>query len=170
MRGVGGIVALLVLAAAAAFAGGAAAQTGGADPVMPDARVRQLLDQLKLKYSLTALKNYEVDFTLKDRRRQTVFVNSNTETFGRQELRQVTSTAFQVEGALPADTANRLLEDNDRRKLGAWRTVRDGGKTYVIYAVQIPAQTDPQTLEEAMDAARSTADAMEREVTGKDEF
>ena len=160
----------LVRAAALAFLVGAIGAVAHSAAGEPDGRVRKLLDDLKVKYSVTSLKNFEVTFDLKDRRTQTVFVNSNTEKFGRQELRQVTSTSFRVSGPLTPETANRLLEDNDRRKLGAWRSVREGTNTYVIYAVQIPAETDSRTLEEAMEAARVTADAMEREVTGKDEY
>jgi hypothetical protein len=150
---------------------GASAVTALADPAKaPDPRIKAALQQLKYKFSVTERNNYQVEFTLKDKRSQTVFINTNTEKYGSLEIREVTSTAYKVKGALSAEEANKLLLDNDQRKWGGWRAVEDGGYTYVIYAVQLPANADAKTLDDAIDAVMYTADDKEKEVTKEDDF
>lgn len=134
-----------------------------------DERVKAALDRLKLKYVVGDRGTYSVVFNV-DKRRQTIFVNSTTQEFNGSEIRLVTSTAFGVDGALPADKAVALLTDNNKRKLGGWRTVLVGGKTYVVYAVQVPANADDALLRTAIAAAMQSADALELEATGKDNF
>jgi hypothetical protein len=135
-----------------------------------DPRVKIALDKLKYKYILTKSANYELTFDLKEKRKQVVFVNSGTEEFGKLEIRDVTSTAYKVTGKLPTEQALRLLADNDRRKWGAWRTVEDSGVTYVIYAVQLPADSPAESLDNAINAVMYTADAMEKEMSTEDTF
>ncbi|HVK06154.1 MAG TPA: hypothetical protein VM490_21975 [Armatimonadaceae bacterium] len=144
----------------------AAEKQAAADP-----RVKAALEKLKYAFTVNANKAYVLTFTLKDQKRtQAVFVNSSTEKYGPVEVREVTSTAYKVKGKIAADQAQRLLADNDRRKWGAWRTVEDGDATFVIYAVQLPADADAETLDNAIDAVMFTADAMENEMTKADDF
>jgi len=157
--------------ALAVLAGGTVAASAAQDaPVKADPRVKAALVALKYKFTLTSSNNYQVEFTLKDKRTQAVFINSATEKFGKLEIREVTSTAYKVQGALSAADANRLLLDNDKRKWGGWRTVEEEGTTYVLYAVQLPATADAATLDNAIDAVMYTADDMEKEITKADEF
>jgi len=136
-----------------------------------DPRIKATLDTLKYKYSVNKNKAYEVTFDLKDTKRsQVVFINSHTEKFSKMEIREVTSTAYKVKGKLSPEAAHLLLVDNDKRKWGGWRIVEEGEFTYVIYAVQLPADAVPDTLSDAIDAAMYTADEMEKEVTKEDNF
>lgn len=135
-----------------------------------DPRVKTALDSLKYKYTVNKSKAYEVTFDLKDQRSQVVFINSATQKFSKLELREVTSTAFRVKGKLSSEQALRLLADNDRRTWGSWRLVEEDGFTFVIYAVQLPADSNADTLDSAIDAVMYTADEMEKEVTKADDF
>ncbi len=146
-----------------------AAATTAAPAIKPDERVKVALDRLKLKYGLSAQGTYSIVFNV-DKRRQTIFVNSSTQEFNGSEIRLVTSTAFRVAGSLSVEKANALLSDNNRRKLGGWRVVGNNGANYVIYAVQLPANADDTLLRTAIAAAMQSADALELEETGKDEF
>lgn len=145
------------------------------EPVAPpraagDARVRGALDSLSYKYTVNDRGNFQLTFGFKDGRSQSVFVYSGVEKFGGREIREVTSTAYRVKGALPLDSSEALLLDNNRRKWGGWRVVEEDGYTYVIYAVQLPADADAATLRNAIDATIQTADGMEKEVTKADKF
>ena len=135
-----------------------------------DPRVQTALDKLKYKYTVNDNKAYELTFDLKEKRSQLVFINSTTQTFSKMEMREVTSTAYKVKGKIPADQALRLLADNDKRVWGSWRTVEEGDFTYVVYAVQVPADASAETLDKAIDAVMYTADDMENEITKADDF
>ena len=146
-----------------------AAKPATAPQIKADEQVKAALDRLKLKYGVTDRGTYQLVFNI-DKRRQEVFVNSTVQEFNGTKIRLVTSTAFGVDGALPADKAVALLADNNKRKLGGWRTVVQSGKTYVVYAVQVPLNADDTLLRTAIAAAMQSADALEQEATGKDNF
>ena len=135
-----------------------------------DPRIQTALDKLKYKYTVNGNKAYELTFDLKEKRSQLVFINSTTQTFSKMEMREITSTAYKVKGKIPADQALRLLADNDKRVWGSWRTVEEGDFTYVVYAVQLPADASAETLDKAIDAVMYTADDMEKEITKADDF
>ena len=73
-------------------------------------------------------------------------------------------------GPLPVDLANRLLDRNGAVILGAWLTEPAGDELGVIFAVQVAAETDALSLRSAIHAVATTADAMENELTAKDDF
>lgn len=135
-----------------------------------DPRVKTVLDSLKYKYTVTASKVYELTFDLKEKRSQMIHINTTTQKFSKLEIREVTSIAYKVKGKLAPDQALRLLADNDNRKWGGWRLVENEGFTYVLYAVQLPADSNAETLDNAIDAVMYTADDMEKEITKADEF
>lgn len=62
--------------------------------------------------------------------------------------------------------ANRLLEDSQDAKMGGW--VKQD--TTAMFVVKIDADATADQLSDAIDAAIRTADAMELELTKKDEF
>ena len=66
----------------------------------------------------------------------------------------------------PVAVANRLLEDSQDAKMGGW--VKQD--TTAMFVVKIDADATPDQLSDAIDAAIRTADAMELELTKKDEF
>ena len=93
-----------------------------------------------------------------------------TATLGGLEVRQVWSIAYRTRGPLPAELANRLLEQNGTVILGAWIIQPADGEIGVIFAVQVPADADTLAIRSAIHAVATTTDAMENELTGIDEF
>ena len=89
---------------------------------------------------------------------------------GALEIRQIWSIAHRSKGPLPAELANRLLDRNGAVILGAWLIEPAGDELGVIFAVQVAAETDALSLRSVIHAVATTADAMERELTGKDDF
>lgn len=142
-----------------------------ADPPPADPRVKAALARMNYPYKLNAGNDYELLFDLKGGRSQVVLVNSHTESYNQQlELREISSTAYKLQGPLSEAKANALLADNAQRKLGAWRTVSHDGATYVLYVVQLPANADAEMLALAIHAVMSTADKLEAQETGKDDY
>lgn len=153
-------------------AGSALGQAGGARKT-GDARVRTQLDTLGYKYELTT----DGDFKLtpvktEDGRSQLIYVDSNTQQYGTLEIREVMSPAYLSTGPLSAAVANRLLRENSEVKFGAWRveTHNNGQKHLALFAVQISANSDAETLRLAIKSVLLVADRMEKELTGTDDY
>ncbi|HEX8139280.1 MAG TPA: hypothetical protein VF544_17085 [Pyrinomonadaceae bacterium] len=151
-----------------------------------DARVRAALDKIGYKYELNAANDYKLVPIETERagtkadgtpvfRTQLVYVNSNTERYGTLEIREVLAPVMIVPGPLPADVANRLLRENNQVKLGAWRLVAittgpNAGKSLAMFAAQINADADPESLRLTIKSVILIADRMEKELTGTDDF
>ncbi|WP_372013664.1 hypothetical protein [Pseudoxanthomonas sp. 10H] len=153
-------VLLLVLAARPVMAAPApAAAKPKADPA-----VAVLLDQLGYRYEIDEDGDYKMTMSVDDdRRTQLVFVRSPVESYGRYRVREIWSPAYRSPtAAFPGPVANRLLEASHDLKLGAW--VKQGG--HALMVVKIDADADAEALEDAITAAVTSADEMEKELAG----
>jgi hypothetical protein len=102
-----------------------------------------------------------------DGRTQQVWVLAKHESGDHVKIREIWSPGFESEtDAFPADLANDLLERSHLLKLGSW--VKQG-RTAMLVA-KIPAHASANELDEAIDLAAATADALELELTGKDDL
>ena len=136
-----------------------------------DPAVAVLLDQLDYRYDIDEDGDYRMTIAVgDDRRSQLVFVRSPVETYGNLRIREVWSPAYaSPDGPFPGPVANRLLEVSNDLKLGAW--VKHGG--HALMVVKIDADADAAVLEQAITAAATSADEMEKELAvdpAHDEF
>jgi hypothetical protein len=178
---------LLTLLCLFLFAQVAFAQVGTTAKKPPaDPRVKAALDEIGYKFELTDDNDYklvpiqtEQDGTTADGkpkwRSQLVYVNSNTEKYGALEIREVLAPAFLSNGPLSAAVANRLLRENNSVKLGSWRLVvinsgANTGKYLAMYAAQIAADSDAESLRLTIKSVILIADRMEKELTGADDY
>ncbi len=148
------------------------AQAGG-NRKTGDPRVKALLDQIGYKYELTTSGDFKlIPIKTEDGRSQLVYVNSNTQQYSTLEIREVMSPAYLSTGPLSAAVANRLLRENSEVKFGAWRVeLHNNGQKYLaLFAVQISASTDAETLRLAIKSVLLVADRMEKELTGTDDY
>jgi hypothetical protein len=163
---------IIALACVLLFTEPALAQPGAARKA-GDARVRALLDQIGYKYELTTGGDFKlIPIKTEDGRSQLVYVNSNTQQYSSLEIREVMSPAYLSTGPLSAAVANRLLRENSEVKFGAWRVElhNNGQKYLVLFAVQIAANSDAETLRLAIKSVLLVADRMEKELTGTDDY
>jgi hypothetical protein len=160
---VAGLATLLAL-------GAQPARAQDAPATVVDARVERLLKEAAAEFSVDADGDFRLVYDIGSGRSQVVWIPSGTSDFGALEIRQIWSIAHRSTGPLPADLANRLLERNGAVILGAWLTELAGDEVGVIFAVQVAAETDLLSLRSAIHAVATTADAMERELTGEDDF
>jgi hypothetical protein len=178
---------ILILFCLFLFAQAALAQLGTAAKKPPaDPRVKAALDQIGYKFELTDDNDYklvpiqtEQSGTTADgkpiMRSQLVYVNSNVEKYGTLEIREVLAPAFLSNGPLSAAVANRLLRENNSVKLGSWRLVvinsgANAGKYLAMYAAQIAADSDAESLRLTIKSVILIADRMEKELTGLDDY
>jgi hypothetical protein len=178
---------LLILSCLFLFAQAASAQIGTAAKKPPaDPRVKAALDQVGYKFELDSSNDYklvpiqtEQAGTTADGkpifRSQLVYVNSNVEKYGTLEIREVLSPAFLSNGPLSAAVANRLLRENNSVKLGSWRLIvinsgANAGKYLAMYAAQIAADSDAESLRLTIKSVILIADRMEKELTGTDDY
>ncbi len=105
-----------------------------------------------------------------DGRTQVAWVISKTNTYGSMEIREIISPAFKTGGTLSTAMALRLLQENNKFKIGAWRLVGEGANQAVYYAIQISADVDAQSLSAAITSATLIADALEKEIVGTDDY
>jgi hypothetical protein len=147
----------------------AAAQVG-ARTITPDARVEKLLKEAELNYTIDEDGDFRLEFALDDDRSQLVWISSKTASYEVLEIRDVWSVAFRSKEPLSAELANKALRKNGEMILGAWQIKRWGEEYVLAYAAQVAANTDAASLESAAEAVVVSADELEKELTGKDEF
>ena len=139
------------------------AQVGGGGRKAGDARVKALLDQIGYKYELNADGDYKlIPVETENGRSQLAYVISKTQQYGTLEIREVMSPAYLSTGPLSAVVANRLLRENSEVKFGAWRVEphNNGQKYLALFAVQIAANADAETLRLAIKSVLLVADRM----------
>jgi hypothetical protein len=122
---------------------------------------------MDIKYEVDGDGDYRMTFELEDGRSQLVFARSPVETYGSHRIREIWSPGYNAPGKqFSAAVANRLLEDSQDAKLGGW--VKQ--EQLAMFVVKVDANASADALSEAIEAAMNTADAMELELTGTDEY
>jgi len=155
--------ALLFALAAAGSAGAATA----AESSKADAAIARHLEKLGYTYEVDEDGDYQMVFDMDDGRSQLAFVRSTVEEFGKHKIREIWSPGYVSKTAqFPEAVANRMLEDSQDAKMGGW--VKQD-KT-AMFVVKIDADATTDQLSDAIDAAIRTADAMELELTKKDDL
>ncbi len=164
------LIALSSLPALAADTGVPAGETQ--HPVdgspAPDPVIARQLESLEYRYEVDEDGDYKLTFEVDDKRSQLAYILSTTEKFGNLQVREIWSPAYRASSAqFPVDVANRLLEDSQSSKLGAW--VKQGDMA--VFVVKIAADAAAAELDDALDFVLRAADQMEAALTqGKDEF
>lgn len=142
----------------------------GGSPGTPDPVMKTMLDELKLKYDIGPQGDFKLIFDVGEGRSQLVFVQSATEEYGGSKIREIWSPALKVKGDLDAKLANQLLKDSQERKIGGWQLMTLGEDNLIVYAIKLPDPKDGEELYRMINAAMLSADEMEKELTGKDEY
>lgn len=151
---------------------GAVARATAAEPPAEravDPRVETALEAAKLAYIVD-----EGDFRLKydvdGGRSQLVWVASGTAKLDELEIRDVWSVASRGQGEPPAELTAYLLKENARMILGAWQINQNAEEYLVVFSAPVLATADAATLQEVIEVVMLSADRIEKELTGKDEF
>lgn len=135
-----------------------------------DPRIKKALEAENLEFEVDAKGDAKVllRFTDDNDRTQLVIVQTGTYTYRNTEFRDVFSAGLKADDPKGLDLAlaRRLLEQSSRSKLGFWG-VEDG----VVWSIaRIPANATASALKEAVDFVAVSADDLEKERLGTDEF
>ena len=159
--------ATLTLVAALALSAPAGAAFAADQATKDDAALAAAMKAADLEYETDEDGDLKLVFELDNKRTQLALVRSRVETYGDQRIREVWAPGYKGTSAtLSAQVANRLLADSMDSKLGGW-ALHDG---IALFVIRIPADAPPKVLRDAIEAAADTADKMEAELTGKDDF
>jgi hypothetical protein len=135
----------------------------------PDPRVVAPLMAANLPYAIDE-GDFRLDYEVNETRGQRVWVDSDTATLDKLEFRAVWSIAARGEGALPAETAQLLLRENARMIVGAWQVLQREGDYLVRFSAPVSATADAETLREVIEVVMYSADRIENQLSGMDEF
>jgi hypothetical protein len=137
-----------------------------------DNRIKSKLIALGLKYEISDLGNFKVVFEMGDDRTQLVLINSSTNEYGGMEIREITSVAAiaKDKSYFSQKTLYKLLDDNDKWKLGAWQISGDTDNYMLQFSVKISANSTQSVLEEILKLAATIADTKEKELTENDRY
>lgn len=133
-----------------------------------DPRVKRNLDRRNLAYEIEANGDFKLTYELGDGRTQLAYVRSRELVYGALRMREIVSISYRSPGDLiPLEVANRILEENNKAKIGAWS--KQG--RLAVFSAQVPVDADAKTLADAIEASVRLADRLERELTpDRDEF
>jgi len=135
----------------------------------PDPRVAAALKEAKLGFLLDE-GDYRLDYKVDETRSQRVWVASATTSLPPLEIRDVWSVAARGKGTVPTDLAVHLLQENVRMVLGAWQVNQGKDEYLVVFSAQVHADADAAALREVIEVVMYSADRIEKEISGKDEF
>lgn len=136
----------------------------------PDPRVQKLLDEAEVKYTIDDDGDFRVINRIDSTRTHLAWIISRTSTYGKIEVRDVMSVAYKTTGNLDPRLMQRLLEQNNRTKIGAWAVQREDDVSIVLFKTQIAADAEFGPLLHAVLVVTNTADELELELTGKDDY
>jgi hypothetical protein len=135
----------------------------------PDARVEAALKGAQLGFLIDE-GDYRLDYKVDETRSQRVWVASGTTSLPPLEVRDVWSVAARGKGAVPADLAVHLLQENVRMVLGAWQVNQGKDEYLVVFSAQVDANANAAALREVIEVVMYSADRIEKELSGTDAF
>ena len=135
----------------------------------PDPRVQSALEAAKLAYIVDE-GDFRLTYDVDGGRSQLVWVASGTAKLDQLEIRDVWSVASRGRGEPPAELAAYLLKENARMILGAWQVNQNAEEYLVVFSAPVVATADAATLQEVIEVVMLSADRIEKELTGRDEF
>jgi len=136
---------------------------------MPDTRVEAALKGAQLGFLIDE-GDYRLDYKVDETRSQRVWVASGTTSLAPLEVRDVWSVAARGKGAVPADLAVHLLQENVRMVLGAWQVNQGKDEYLVVFSAQVDADADAAALREVIEVVMYSADRIEKELSSTDAF
>ncbi|WP_374604963.1 hypothetical protein [Arenimonas sp.] len=132
-----------------------------------DAVVKAQLESKGTPFTIDDDGDFQITVRVDDDRTQLVWVRSSVEATDHHKVREIWSPGYRSPtGDFTPAIANDLLERSNTLKLGAWVKQDD----VAMLVIKIPADAGADALDEVIDLAAASADAVERELLGTDEL
>jgi hypothetical protein len=133
-----------------------------------DPRIKAQLEALNLEYEISNHGAYELNFEFEEGRCQKIWIESDTETLGTFEIRNIWSCAFVSDNPLPGNVTHQLLMANRDAVFGAWSTFEDEGETFLVFEAKLPTNIDVNALKTVVVEVATTTDELEKLISGED--
>lgn len=135
-----------------------------------DPRLTKALEKAGLKYTTTKDGDCKLLFNLDEDRTHIVWAESNTETVGDFEIREVWAAGWQGDSQMDSDDMTRLLKENAATKIGAWELLEDDGSFYAVFTAKIPADLPSAELKTILGFISAKADGLEKDLLDSDDL
>ena len=149
-----------------------------------DDRVKTALESAEIQFTETKSHDFRMEIKTTEDRTNLVFVNSDTQTDGEYEHREVWAVACSFGDVRDANySANRsegydynqllgrLMSRNSGHQTGGFQVAKDSEsqwKSLVVYSAVVPADAPGELLKAVIDACAFNADMLEAEWTMQD--
>jgi hypothetical protein len=136
----------------------------------PDQRVEKALKKLGLKYTVDKDGDFKLILATQGDRSQVVFINSDTETLRKMEIREIWSPAAKFSSTPPSALSQALLEKNGSFKIGSYAYKKAGDVYVLVFHAQISANASAEELLSVVIGVAMMADATESDIMQTDDF
>jgi hypothetical protein len=136
----------------------------------PDQRVEKALKKLGLKYTVDKDGDFKLILATQGDRSQVVFINSDTETLRKMEIREIWSPAAKFSSTPPSALSQALLEKNGSFKIGSYAYKKAGDVYVLVFHAQISANASAEELLSVVIGVAGVADATESDIMQTDDF
>ena len=136
----------------------------------PDQRVEKALKKLGLKYTVDKDGDFKLILATQGDRTQVVFINSDTETLRKMEIREIWSPAAKFSSTPPSALSQALLEKNGSFKIGSYAYKKAGDVYVLVFHAQISANASAEELLSVVIGVAMMADATESDIMQTDDF
>jgi hypothetical protein len=134
-----------------------------------DPRVAKALKEANLPFEIASHDgSYKVTYGTKDNRRQTAIIASMTEDVDGVEMRAVLSFAMISDKPPSLQTAILLLEEN-LSIVSGWSLLKTDKHYAIVLRIYVPADLSGKHLDNTLQTVVMLADAMEEQLTKKDD-
>lgn len=135
-----------------------------------DQRVQAALQEASIKFRQLREGEFEATIPIKGSRKQQVIIHSNIVNWGGAEYRITHSTGYLSPSPPSSELMRRLLTENAVTGVGKWQLEERGRDHAAVFVFPVPANCDGGTLRRFLMSAALTADNVEREASGRDDF
>jgi hypothetical protein len=137
-----------------------------------DGRVRAALEKAGVEFTVTDDKTFKVIVKLKNGRTQVVLIDSNTSKINgtNMEFREVYALAHKVQGNLPEELSNKMMKQSHDKKIGAWELIDGTGTALAVFTAKVDSNLNDKNLVKIINSVGLVADAMEEDISSKDEY
>ena len=128
--------------------------------------VENVLKSAELEFTQHKTGHFEIEMSVTEKKKQTVFVGKEIEYYERADIRKIWSLAETLDAAPNLEATMKLLEQNSRTKLGSWTIERtQNGKFLVVYCVKIDATASPDAVKSTMEYVAKLTNSMVGQLT-----
>lgn len=136
--------------------------------------IKAKLDSMSAPYTITETGDFRVEFPVEfsvDGRTQFLFIDPDSKEFFTEDVIEIWSPVYSCNGPVSAEIANKLLKDNAEHLVGFWNVVTNSeGGSYVIFKRVYDVETIKKMFSLYIFDIASTADDMEKKLTGEDKY